>query len=136
MKINLIRTFLYLLIAGLLVACSTLKKPYSPIIEDELIITRKYVGTFLEYRYTGPDTYSGYNIVWIKTSMDSTYGKISVYGKKCEFSAGDRLFLRRTYFSPGGISGYWIYKIENDSALSYKATEFQHDRKVFIQTWF
>lgn len=136
MKSNLIKTLLYLVITGSVISCSIFKKSYPTVTEDELHITRKYVGNFLDYRHTGSDSISFNNLVWIKTSMDSTFGKISVNGKKCKFSTGDRLYLRRTFFSPGGISGYWIYKIENDSGISYKATEFQHDRKVFIQTWF
>jgi hypothetical protein len=112
------------------------RKSGSKIIEDRLFISRKFVGTFLDYRHTGPDTYNGPNLIWIKTSMENIYGKISAYGKKCKFSPGDKLYIRRSNFSPGGISGYWIYQIENDSAVYYKATEFQHDRKEEIETWF
>jgi hypothetical protein len=68
--------------------------------------------------------------------MEKTYGKISAYGEKCEFSVGDRLYLTRTYYSPGGISAYWVYNIENASSLYYKVTEFQNDRKVLVQSWF
>ena len=103
---------------------------------NELLITRKYVGEYLEYRHTGPETYSGFNVIWIKTSLDTLYGKFSAYGKKCKFAPGDRLYLRRDYYVPGGVSGYWVYKIENDSELAYKLTEFQHDREVSIETWF
>ena len=104
--------------------------------EDELLITRKFVGSYLDYRHTGPETYGGPNIIWIKTSMEKTYGKISAYGKNCDFSVGDNLYLNRTYYAPGGICGYWIYQIENDSSVSYRVTDLQHDKKVFIETWF
>jgi hypothetical protein len=104
--------------------------------EDELFIIRKYVGTFIDYRHTGIDTYEGPNLIWIKTSMNNTYGKISAYGKNCEFSAGDNLYIKRTYYTPGGISGYWMYQIEDDSSLYYRVTDFQHDKKVFVETWF
>ena len=122
--------------ALILVSCGTLKTPVMPIEEDTLLITRKYVGEFVDYRHTGPDTYSGFNVIWIKTSLDTLYGKFSAYGRKCKFAPGNRLYVRRDYFVPGGVSGYWIYRIENDSDLSYELTEFQHDREVSIDTWF
>lgn len=112
-------------------------KKSSLIIEEEgLVITRKYVGTFIEYRHTGYETNEGPNLIWIKTSMQNTYGRISAYGKKCEFLAGDKLYLRRIYYSPGGISGYWTYQIENDSSVYYRVTDFQNDKKVFAESWF
>ena len=61
------------------------KKPSLIIEEEGLVITRKYVGSFLEYRHTGYETTEGPNLIWIKTSMENTYGKISAYGKKCEY---------------------------------------------------
>jgi hypothetical protein len=108
--------------------------PY--VIEDTLFISRKYVGKFEDYRQTGPDTYNGPNIIWIKTSMDEIFGKISAYGKKCKFLVGDKLYIKRTFLSPGGVSGYWVYRIESDSSVYYRVTDFQHDRKVFVETWF
>jgi len=114
----------------------TSKKNTPDIAEDKLFISRKYVGRFLDFRQTGPKNNNGPNLIWIKTSMDVTFGKISAYGKKCEFSVGDNLYIRRAYYSPGGISGFWVYQIENDSSVYYRATAFQHDRKVFVDTWF
>jgi len=112
------------------------KKETELLADDELFIIRKYVGRFLDYRHSGPDTYAGPNLIWIKTTMESTYGKISAYGKTCKFSAGDNLYLKRTLYSPGEISGYWIYQIENDSSIYYRASDFQHDKKVAIESWF
>lgn len=114
----------------------TSKKASLTIIEDKLFMSRKYVGNFMDYRQTGPKTYNGPNLIWIKTSMDNTFGKISAYGKKCEFTVGDKLYLRRAYYSPGGIFGFWVYQVENDSSIYYRLTDFQHDRKVFAETWF
>lgn len=130
------KKLIFLLVLVLSAACSTSKKASTDIQEDELIITRKYVGVFMEYRHTGPENYDGPNIIWIKTSMEDVYGKISAYGKKCEFSDGDRLYLRRVFYSPGIVSGYWVYNIENDSSVSYRATDLQHDPEVYIKTWF
>ena len=126
----------FLIIMVLTVSCSTLRKSPSAIGEDELIITRKYVGDYIEHRQTGPENYDGPNIIWIKTTMENVYGKISAYGKKCDFAQGDRLYLRRTFYSPGIVSGYWVYTIENDASVSYRATDLQHDRGVYIKTWF
>lgn len=125
-----------LILALVAVSCAPQKKAASGIAEEELIITRKYVGDFMDYRHTGPENYDGPNIIWIKTSMESVYGKISAYGRKCDFADGDRLYLRRTFYSPGIVSGYWVYTIENDAGISYRATDLQHDREVFIKTWF
>ncbi len=125
-----------ILISLTTISCSSLKQGAMGLTEDELIITRKYVGVFMEYRHTGPENYDGPNIIWVKTSMEDVYGKISAYGKKCEFSDGDRLYIRRTFYSPGIVSGYWVYTLENDSSVSYRATDLQHDREVFIKTWF
>ncbi|NLE33618.1 MAG: hypothetical protein GX622_00780 [Bacteroidales bacterium] len=127
-----------LLIMLVLVAasCSTQRKSTSSIQEESLMITRKYVGDFIEYRHTGPENYEGPNIIWVKTTMEGQYGKISAYGRKCDFVEGDRLYLRRVFYSPGIVSGYWVYLLENDASVSYRATDLQHDREVFIKEWF
>ncbi|MDX9727639.1 MAG: hypothetical protein RBT50_00105 [Bacteroidales bacterium] len=127
---------LLLMFVATLASCSSLRKSSSAVPEDDLIMTRKYVGDFIEYRHTGPENYEGPNIIWIKTTLENQYGKISAYGKKCDFEAGDRLYLRRVYYSPGIVSGYWVYILENNAAVSYRATDLQHDREVFIKTWF
>jgi hypothetical protein len=117
-------------------ASANSKKSGNSITEDKIFISRKFVGTFIDYRHTGPESYNGPNLIWIKTSLENIYGKISAYGKKCKFSPGDKLYIRRSNFVPGGISGYWIYQIENDSSVYYKVTDFQHDSKVDVETWF
>lgn len=127
--------FLLILVA-MVVSCSSVRKNASAIPEDDLILTRKYVGDFIEYRHTGPENYEGPNIIWIKTTLEDQYGKISAYGRKCDFTAGDRLYLRRVFYSPGIVSGYWVYLIENDASVSYRATDLQHDREVLIKALF
>ena len=101
-----------------------------------MIVTRKYVGNYVDFRATGYEDFSEKNLIWIKTTLDATYGKFSAFGKKCEFSIGDRLYLTRNYYSPGGITGYWIYYIENNSKVSYRLTDVQYDRKVLVQDLF
>ena len=124
------------MLAVTIASCNPLRKSSSSVPEDDLIITRKYVGDFIEYRHTGPENYEGPNIIWVKTTLEGRYGKISAYGKKCDFVAGDRLYLRRVFYSPGIVSGYWVYILENDSSVNYRATDLQHDREVFIKSWF
>jgi hypothetical protein len=106
------------------------------VIEDEFLMTRKYAGEFLTYRHTGPETSNGPNIIWIKTSMDKTFGKLSAYGKSCDFTLGDKLYIRRIFYSPGDVSGYWVYQVENDSSIYYRLSEFQYDKKVYVETLF
>jgi hypothetical protein len=131
-----VKKLIFLVLMAMTVSCGSLRRSSATIEEDELIITRKYVGEFIEHRQTGPENYDGPNMIWVKTTMEDLYGKISAYGRKCEFTEGDRLYLRRTFYSPGIVSGYWVYYIENDAAVSYRATDLQHDRGVFIRTWF
>jgi hypothetical protein len=69
--------------------------------------------------------------------MAGTYGRISAYSKECSFEAGGRLYIRKIYMMPGGVSGYWEYQIESDDeTVSYRLTEFQNDKKVSVTAWF
>jgi len=119
----------------LLTACASTKQ--SSVKEDSILLTRKYVGNFVEYRQHIPEKLGEPYLIWIKTTMDSTYGKISAYGERCDFQKGNRLFVRRIMLSPGPLSTYWEYLIESDeNPVTYKLSEFQHDRKNLISTWF
>lgn len=118
----------------ILSSCASTKQAVQ---EDSLIITRKYVGNFIEYRQHVPEKLGEPYLLWIKTTMDSTYGKISAYGERCDFQKGEKLYIKRTMLSPGTISSYWEYKIESDdSGITYRLSEFQHDRKNLIRNWF
>lgn len=112
------------------------KRSTEVIIEDEFVVTRKYVGEYLDYRHTGPSTSDGPNIIWIKTTLDKTFGKLSAYGKTCDFKKGDNLYIRRVYYSPGDVTGYWVYQIENNGSRFYRLSEFQYDKKVFVESLF
>ena len=119
----------------LLASCATTQQ--LSIQEDKLLLTRKYVGNFIEYRQHIPEKLGEPNLIWIKTTLDSTYGKFSAYGQKCDFMVGDRLYIKRSYFSPGNSIGYWLYQIESDDNKAYyRLSDFQHDRQVLIQNWF
>ncbi len=105
--------FVLFIIAG----CTTTR----PLLgEDSLIITRKYVGNFLDYRIAGEGGPLNPKIFWIKTSLESDYGKIGVYARKqMEFKPYERLYLRRTYFQHMAISS-WTYQLESsDQKIFY-----------------
>jgi hypothetical protein len=119
----------------LLAACASTKQ--SSVQEDSILITRKYVGNYLDYRQHIPEKLGEPYLIWIKTTMDSTYGKISAYGERCDFKVGDRLYIKRNMLSPGVLSTYWEYQIESeDNSVTYRLSEFQHDRKNLISSWF
>jgi hypothetical protein len=124
------KKLLFLLIMGLIISCSTTKKYSNRLQEDQFLVTRKYIGNFVDYRYTDPQLVGGNDLIWIKTTIYSTYGKISAYGKTCKFSVGDRIYLRPTSSSPGSY-GNWVYQIENDSAVTYKVSEFRYENNIF-----
>jgi hypothetical protein len=129
------KRFLFLAIVTITVACSPVNRALSDPEEDMLYVTRRYIGNYEDYRHTAPARFGDPHLIWIKTTRDSTYGKISAYSRDCEFHSGDRLYLRRTYVSPG-IYGYWMYQIENDSSLYYRVCEYQNDKKVLVQSWY
>ena len=116
------------------VSCATTERS-GLLPEDELFVTRKYVGDFLDSRHTKPEGLGSPHLIWIKTTQDSVYGKISAYSRKCDFSRGDRLYLRRVYQATG-VFGTWSYQIENEKDVWYKISEFQHDNQVLVQVWF
>ncbi len=129
------KKLLFFILTIVVVSCSMRNTSSSLLGEDELFITRKYVGSYLEYRHTGSVDFAGPNVIWIKTTMDSVYGKIAAYGKKCDFSVGDRLYLKRVYATPG-VMGYWTYQIENDSSLFYEVMKFQSDKDILVEELF
>lgn len=120
---------------ALLSSCATTQK--STIKEDSLMVTRRYVGNYVDYRQYVPEKFGQPYLIFIKTTMDSTLGKITAYGEGCKYRKGDRLYLKRTQLSPGPISTYWEYKIESDdNPTNYRLSEYQNDRKNLIKDWF
>ncbi|HPA87608.1 MAG TPA: hypothetical protein PK106_07420 [Bacteroidales bacterium] len=129
------KKLIYFILPVILASCATTKQP--AVKEDTMVLTRKYVGNFIEYRQHVPEKFGEPYLIWIKTTMDSTYGKISAYGERCDYMKGDRLYIRRIQLSPGPVSTYWEYRIESDdNPLTYRLSEFQHDRKSLISSWF
>lgn len=89
--------------------------------DSELVITRKYVGNFLDHRIAGEGDPLNPSIFWIKTSLENTYGKIGVYARgNMDFILNDRLYLRRTLYDHQAINS-WNYLLEsNDQTVYYK----------------
>lgn len=105
--------------------------------EDEMFLTRKYVGNFVECKHVEPEKFGDPHIILIKTTLDEMHGLISVYSRKCEFTAGERLYVKRTNVATG-IWGYWEYIIENsqEKPLFYPISEFQYNERTLVQNWF
>jgi len=129
------KLILLLLLASAVISCTSSNKSASVAEEDRLYITRRYIGDYEDFRHTAPGSFGDPHLIWIKTTQDSTFGKISAYSKDCGFNQGDRLYLRRKYVTPG-VFGYWIYQIENDSSVFYRVCEYQNDKKVLVQSWY
>jgi hypothetical protein len=120
----------------LVISCSMFRKASVSEEEDNLVTTRKFAGTFIDYRSTFTDDLPKIEVIWIKTSLEDRYGKICALGKKCDFKKGERLYFTKKYFSPGMVGGRWEYFIENDSLLIYQLTEYQSDKHVLTESWF
>jgi hypothetical protein len=128
-------------ITGLLfltfILTSCLSTRQSAIMEDELFLSRKYVGDFAGYRNTMPARFGDPHLIWIKTSLEEVHGEISAFSKTCDFRQGDRLYIRKSYSNRGGIWGDWTYHIETDSSKSnYIVSQFRLGEKILVQTWF
>lgn len=117
------------------ISCATVDES-GLLAEDDLLVTRKYVGNFVDYGFTGPGDFGWPNTIWIKTTQDSVYGKISAYSHKCDFVNGEKLYIRKAYQIPG-INSYWIYQIENDKSdkVWYKLSEFQDGNRVLAHAF-
>lgn len=128
------KAFIFLILFVIVAACASSGKMIK---EDEFIITRRYVGDFVEYRNTRPARFGDPHVIWIKTNLEPAYGEISAYSKTCEFKPGERLYIRRTYSSRGGMWGGWTYRIESDSVKkNYILSQFRDGEKTLVQTWF
>jgi len=99
------------------ISCTSSKTAFFE--EDKLILTRRYVGTFEDYRivegyrFLEPSTY------WIKTSLDSIYGKIHIFTRKdLELTIDDRLYIRRTHYEHPGINNT-VYMLESSNGEIY-----------------
>ncbi len=126
------KKILFWLLIFTLISCSTTKKSSSYVEEDQFLITRKYIGNFIDYCHTGTEIGEGNDLIWIKTTIYNTYGKISAYGKTCRFSVGEKLYLKPLYSTPGKF-GNWEFQIENDSSVNYRLSDVRFENNLFTR---
>lgn len=125
----------YILFCLLFISCST-AVPFTGN-EDELMITRKYAGDFVEFTYSEPLKASDPRLIWIRTTQESTYGKIAAYSKSCDFRPGERLYIRKILSESGSVWGEWQYQIESDDEkIKYILSQPQKDNNRVINSWF
>ena len=129
------KKLLFLILTCTIISCATEKKSSSLLNSGDLITTRRYIGNFIDYSYTGPEVIGGVDLIWIKTTLYPRYGKISVYGRNCAFSAGQKLYLKRTGSTPGRY-GIWEFQVENDSSACYKVSEYRYENNVLVRANF
>ncbi|MBN1388725.1 MAG: hypothetical protein JW965_09780 [Bacteroidales bacterium] len=83
--------------------------------EEELMITRKYVGNLLDYRRVEGEGLLDPDVIWLKTTLESNYGKIGIYVKgELELDINERLYLRRAHSDTPGID-QWSYFLESNN---------------------
>lgn len=127
------KKFLILILFILAVSCSTTKNTSTLVQEEQLIISRRYIGNFIGYSHTGPQVIGGKDLIWIKTTVYSTFGKISAFGKSCDFKTGDKIYLKPTNATTWKFDD-WEYKIENDSSVAYKVSDFRFENNIFTRS--
>ena len=120
--------FILLMLSG--ISCATTERSGS-LPQDELVVTRKYVGNFVNCSKTSSSGLAGPHIILIKTSQDSVYGNIPICARKCKFERGERLYIRRGY-QPNGRTGYWVYQIENEKGnkITYRLDDREYGLKL------
>ena len=128
------KKLLLLALTVFLLSCSATRNVCPAYRSDNLIITKKYIGNFIDYRHTGPEICAGTDLIWIKTTATDSYGKISAYGKTCDFRPGEKIYLNSTY-AGGKAPGKFQYMIGNDSSVYYTVSEYRFENKNFVRTW-
>jgi hypothetical protein len=120
--------FLLLMLSG--ISCATTERSGLSS-QDELVVTKKYVGNFVNSIKTSSSSLAGPHILLIKTSQDSVYGKIPICARRCKFERGERLYIKRGY-QPNGRSGYWVYQIENEKGnkIWYRLSDHEYGLKL------
>jgi hypothetical protein len=108
---------LYLIITVAIISACSVSEPVMP--QEELMITRKYVGNLLDYRRVEGEGLLDPDVVWLKTTLESNYGKIGIYVKgELKLDTNERLYLRRTHADSPGID-QWNYFLESNSGEVY-----------------
>jgi hypothetical protein len=107
----------YLIISVAIISACSVSEPVMP--QEELMITRKYVGNLLDYRRVEGEGLLDPDVVWLKTTLESNYGKIGIYVKgELRLDTNERLYLRRAHADSPGID-QWNYFLESNSGEVY-----------------
>lgn len=85
------------------------------------MVTRKYVGNLLDYRRVEGEGLLDPDVVWLKTTMESNYGKIGIYvNGEMELNINERLYLRRTHSETPGINQWNFFLESNTGEVFYR----------------
>ncbi len=104
---------IYLIVVVAILSACSVSEPVMQ--EEQLMITRKYVGNLLDYRRVEGEGLLDPDVVWLKTTLESNYGKIGIYVKgEFELGVNERLYLRRAHADTPGIN-QWNYFLESNS---------------------
>lgn len=108
---------LYLVFIITVIASCTVSEPVMQ--QDQLMVTRKYVGNLIDHRRVKGEGLLDPDVVWLKTTMEPNYGKIGIYIKgDLELVVNDRLYIRRTHSDNPGID-QWNYFLESSDGEVY-----------------
>ncbi|MEA1886959.1 MAG: hypothetical protein U9N72_07105 [Bacteroidota bacterium] len=106
------KIFYFIIIVATISACSVSEPGVQ---KEQLMITRKYAGNLLDHRRIEGEGVLDPDVVWLKTTLESTYGKIGIYVKgDLKLKANERLYLRRTHSDSPGIT-QWNYFLESNT---------------------
>jgi hypothetical protein len=129
------KKLLFLIFMSIFISCATERKSVSPLTNNEFRTTRRYLGNFVDYCHTGPDVSGSVHLIWIKTTFYNAFGKISAYGKSCDFSPGDKIYLRSISSTPDAF-GKWEYQVENDSFVVYRVSDYRYENNSLLRASF
>lgn len=124
------RKLWFLAVFLIIISCTITKRSSSQLPEDQITLTRRYIGNFIDYYHTDSSIVGGKDIIWIKTTIYNTFGKLSAYGRQCDFSVGDKIYLKSISSSPDKY-GNWVFQIENDFTVSYRVSEYRFENNTF-----
>ena len=90
------KKLLFLVLMGIFISCSTTRKSSSLLQEEQLLITRKYIGNFVDYCHTGPEIAGGKDLIWIKTTVyEYLMAGYQFMAKLVNFLSGTKFILNR-----------------------------------------
>ncbi len=126
------KRILFLIFICLFISCTAEKKSYSHLRNNELSVTRRYIGNFLDYSHTGPEVFGGFILSGSGQLSLTHMGKFRHMVKTANSIPGDKIYLKRMYSTPGPY-GNWEYQIENDSSVVYRMSNYRYENNVLVQ---